>query len=156
MQMTWWSSLNRERNCKRSWSAGSLACKRRNFGQHGKNQGPDIWAVTSCAYRVQQRPLWREYVGCRHNMRLLCRFFQLGPEEIQWYLWHSESHITCKLARPMGEFIVGGKRLGVVPSFYKLWDWLSSGGGCELTSITRCRIVEGRFKRNISSCYIPF
>ncbi len=48
-------------------------------------------------------------------------------------------------SRPMTEVTVGTERLEVVPSFCYLGDTLSSGGGCELASITRCRTAWGKF-----------
>ena len=47
--------------------------------------------------------------------------------------------------RPLTEVTVGTEQLEVVPSFCYLGDTLSSGGGCELASITRCRVAWGKF-----------
>ena len=44
--------------------------------------------------------------------------------------------------RPMSEVIVGREKLEVAPSFCYLGDFLSSGGSCELASITRCRMGQ--------------
>ena len=46
--------------------------------------------------------------------------------------------------RPMTEAIVGGEKLEVLLSCY-LGDWLSSGGGFEHTTITKCRVAWGKF-----------
>ena len=53
----------------------------------------------------------------------------------------------CKqcTGRPMKGDTVGGEKLEVVPSFCSLTDGLSSGGGCELASTTRCRAAWGKF-----------
>ena len=51
--------------------------------------------------------------------------------------------------RPMTEFTVGREKLEVVASFCYLED-LSSGGGCELTSITRCHVAWGKFNELMS------
>ena len=47
--------------------------------------------------------------------------------------------------RPMSEITVASEKLEVVSSFCYLGDTLSSGGGCELATITRCRVAKGKF-----------
>ena len=84
----------------------------------------------------------------------MCRLFQLGPQDMQWYHWHSEARSTfrCKrctgLARPVDgrrvtEVTVGREKLEVVPSFCYVGDCLSSGVGFKVASITGCM---GEFK----------
>ena len=43
------------------------------------------------------------------------------------------------------EVTIGREMLEVVPSFCYLGDYLSSVGGCELATITRCRVAWGKF-----------
>ena len=45
----------------------------------------------------------------------------------------------------MTEVTVGRGKFRVVPSFCYLGDYLSSDGGCELATITRCRVAWGKF-----------
>ena len=47
--------------------------------------------------------------------------------------------------RLITEVTVGGEKLEMVPSFCFPGDCLYSGGGCELTTITRCRVTWGKF-----------
>ena len=47
--------------------------------------------------------------------------------------------------RLMTKVTVGRKKLEVVPSFCYLGDSLSPGGGCKLTTITRCCVAWGKF-----------
>ena len=49
----------------------------------------------------------------------------------------------------MSKVTVGGEKLEVVPSFCYLGDCLSSGGGCELVTIKRCRVAWGKFNEPI-------
>ena len=137
--MTWSSSLNHWRNCTRSWSSG------RTSGQHGQNQGPDIWAEAWCASEAWKRPLWRMSQWRWHKFYFLWWLFQLNPQEMQWHPWPSEA--WCQLQvwtvywigqtnrlQIMTEVTVGWEKLEVLPSFCYLEDCLSSGGGCELIS----------------------
>ena len=68
----------------------------------------------------------------------------------------SDASLRCKRctgqAKPldgrlMAEVTVGREKLEVVPSFCYLGDFLSSGGGCELATITRCRVAWGKFNK---------
>ena len=45
------------------------------------------------------------------------------------------------------EVEVGNEKLEVVLEFCYLWDMLSSGGGCELAAITRCKCARGKFRQ---------
>ena len=45
----------------------------------------------------------------------------------------------------MTEVTAGGEKLEVVPSFCYHGYCLSSGGSCELSTITRCRVAWGKF-----------
>ena len=45
----------------------------------------------------------------------------------------------------MKKVIVSQEMLEVVPCFCHLGDCLSSGGGCGLATITRCRVAWGKF-----------
>ena len=64
-------------------------------GQHGQNQGPDIWTGSWCASEVWQRPLWHVSQWRWHKSRFLCWLFQLDPQEMQWHPWPSE--VWCQL-----------------------------------------------------------
>ena len=48
--------------------------------------------------------------------------------------------------RPLKEVKVGDETLEVVPDFCYLGDSLSSGGGCELAAITRCKSAWKKFR----------
>ena len=59
----------------------------------------------------------------------------------------------------MTEVAVDTEMLEVVPSFYYLRDNLSSGGGCELATIIRCRMAWGKFNKLLpilTCCSFPF
>ena len=118
MQTTWSSSLNSWRNYKRSWSSGRPTWKERDFGS--------TWAKPRSWY--------------------LCSGI---PGRLK-----SDASFRCKRctgqARPidgklMTEVTEGWEKLKMVPSFCYLGDCLSSGGGCELAAITRCRVAWGKF-----------
>ena len=47
----------------------------------------------------------------------------------------------------MAEVTVGGEKLVLVPSFFFHGDCLSSGGSCEHSTITRCRVTWGKFNK---------
>ena len=56
------------------------------------------------------------------------------------------------IARPVDgrlvkEVLIGDEKLEVVPEFCYLIDMLSAGGGCELTSITRCKCAWAKFRQ---------
>ena len=53
--------------------------------------------------------------------------------------------------RPMAEATVGREKLEVVSSLCYLGDALSLGGGCELATITRCRVAWGIFNESCPS-----
>ena len=58
----------------------------------------------------------------------------------------------------MLEATVGREKLKVEPSFCYLGDCLSSGCGCELATITRCRVAWGKFNQLLlvlTSCSFP-
>ena len=48
-------------------------------------------------------------------------------------------------SRPISEVTVGMEKLEMVPYFCYLWDIVSSGYGCELTSIKKCPVTWGIF-----------
>ena len=52
----------------------------------------------------------------------------------------------------MTEVTTGREKIEVVPSCY-LGDWLSSGGGCELVTITRRRVSWGQFNESMPSAH---
>ena len=68
----------------------------------------------------------------------------------------SDASFKCKWstgqARPidgrlMAELTVGWEKLDVVPFFYYLRDCLSSGGGCEIATITKCHVAWDKINK---------
>ena len=53
--------------------------------------------------------------------------------------------------RPITEVTVGREKVEVVSYLFYLGDCLSSGGGCELTSITRYWVAWGKFSLRVRS-----
>ena len=117
MQQTWSSSLKSLDELQQKLIPGKPACNERDFGstrakprswylgrglmcfgssgQHGQNQGPDIWAGAWCASGVWQRPPWRMSQRRRYKFHLLYWLFQLDLQEMQRHLWPSE--VWCQL-----------------------------------------------------------
>ena len=138
------------------------------MGQHGQNQGPDIWAWTLCF-----RNLAETLVLCLK--RIGSNFFFCGGysswvhKKCSGVSGHlkSDASFRCKRCtgqarpingRPMTEVTVDGEKLEVVPSFCCLGDCLSSGGSCERTSMTRCRVAWGKYNDllpGLTSCPFP-
>ena len=159
--MTWSSSPNRWKNYNRSWSSARPTWKEGTSGQHGQNQGPEIWAGAWCTSEVWQRPLYHVSQGRRHKLHFLWWLFRLGPQEMQplslalWSLIPAPGIQCTRQARPeddrpMTEVTEGRAKLEVVPSSCYLGDCLSSGGCCELDSITRCHVAWGKFNELLS------
>ena len=155
-----WSSLNRWRNCKRILSPGRLTWKGRNFGSTcakprswylgwdsmcfkspAKDHVPWVSRTSAQApFSVVIVPVG----SCWVHKRCSGSFGTLKPD----------SSLRCKRCigqarpvdgRPMIEVTVGREMLEVMPSFCHILDCLSSGGGCELDSITRCCVAWRKF-----------
>ena len=54
--------------------------------KHGQNQGHNVWAGTRCPSVIWQRPLRRASERRWHRLYFLRRLFQLGSQEVQWYI----------------------------------------------------------------------
>ena len=103
-------------------------------GQHGQNQGPDIWAGAWCASEVWQRPLCHMSQGRQHKLHFLWWLFQLGPQKCSGISGplKPDPGFRCKWCtgqvrpvdgRPMTEVTMGREKLEMMPSFCYL-------GGC--------------------------
>ena len=123
-------------------------------GQHGHNQGPDIWARAQRASEVWQRPLWHVSQGHQHKFHYLWWLFQFSwiHKKCSGILGHLKFDVSFRCewctgeARLKTEVTVGRDKLEVVPSFWYFGDCLSSGGGCELATMTRCCVAWDKFK----------
>ena len=93
MQMNWLSSLDRWSKCKRSWSYGRLTWKERDFGPTWAKQRSWYLNRSSMCFRslASEARLHRVSKGRCHKLRFLWWLFQLGPQEMQWYLWPFEA-----------------------------------------------------------------
>ena len=145
MQMTWSSSLKHWRNYNRSWSSDPHG-RKTTSGQHGKNQGPDIWTGARCISEAWQKPLWCASQRRLHKFHFMWWLLSLDPQEncIPGHL-KSDASFSCKRCsgqdraidgRLMREVTSGREELEVVPSVCFLGD---TGIGCELlNSMSSC------------------
>ena len=171
MQMAWPPSLNIWWNWKRSRSSGSLAWKENDFGSTwAKSSSSDLGddsgthlrytvktPVPCCVFRASSQttypvpydPVWST-TDAVVSLALWKPITSFGVNDI--LDWPDQD------CRPKTEVTEGREKLGVVPYFCYLGDCSSSGGGCELASITRCGVAWGEFNELLpifTSCPSP-
>ena len=149
MQMTWWSSLNHWRNWMRSWSSGRLTWKERDFRSSWAK--PRSWYLGLDVLKRSSKNLCAMCLKGISTNSIFCGGCSTRNAVLFLALW---SLIRCKqctgqarpvYGRPMTEVTVGQEKLQVVPPFCYLRDCLSSGGHCELASITTCHVAWDKF-----------
>ena len=126
-----------------------------DLGQHGQNQGFDIWAGTQYASEVQQIPLFRvsQTQGCRHKLHFwgsCCRWVQKSCNGISVIL-KPDPNFRCERCSGVTRLVDGSETVQVTwqksqwerrSSRCYSRDNLSSGGGCELSAFKRWRVAN--------------
>ena len=163
MQITWSSSLNHWRNYKRRWSSGRLTWKERDFGSTWAK--PRSWFLgqdSRCFGNPAKTP-----VVCVSKTSAQAPFsvffffffffFSVGCTRdtvVSLALWSRIPALCVNGVQDRTDQMMGdqwqGEELEVVLSFCYQGGSLYSGGGCELTSITRCRVKWGKFNEFLS------
>ena len=163
VMMTWSSSLNRWRNCMRSWSSGKPIWKERDVGSTWAKpkfcclgMGSMCFRSLSrtpvaCVSRVSAHTAYPVVVVPANCIHKKCSG---APASVRPDPRYSYKLCTGQArpidGRPMTEGKVGREKIKVVTSFYYIGNFLSSGAGCILAIITRCHIAWGKFNELLS------